>query len=80
MWLSIGPLPGGVDTVQLCTDIVSWPELAGWPSDSGKGVWIIAEQDRADEPAEEAIADNARFRRTQLAMGCAERARWSATV
>jgi sugar phosphate isomerase/epimerase len=61
-------LEPGVDTVCLGDGVVPLTEVAAWIQNGDNRVeWVIAEQDRADGPADEATTRNAQFLRRQFA-------------
>ena len=51
----------GLDTVMLGEGIAPLAEAAAWASEHRPGLWLIAEQDTAEIPAQEAIQRNADF-------------------
>ena len=54
--------PGVVDTVCLGDGVVPMAEVAVWIKDGDNCVeWVVAEQDRADIPADEATTRNAQY-------------------
>lgn len=55
-----------VDTVELGEGVAPLDEAAQWLKRNKSGLWIIAEQDRADIPAGEAAARNAAYLKRAL--------------
>lgn len=56
-----------VDTVELGTGVAPLADVAAWMNANTPGLWAIAEQDKADRPADQAVAANAEFLRATLA-------------
>ena len=52
---------GGADTVVFGAGIVPLREAIGWAAENRPDLWLIAEQDNAEGPPEQAIAQNAQF-------------------
>jgi len=57
-----------VDTVVLGEGVAPLDEAAEWLKRNKSGLWVIAEQDRADVPAGEAAARNAAYLKRALAL------------
>lgn len=58
--------PGELDTVMLGEGVAPLKEAAEWAAANRPGLWLIAEQDKADEPTERVIERNAAFARSIL--------------
>jgi sugar phosphate isomerase/epimerase len=67
-----GRVSFNLDTVPLGQGLAPLREVAGWLRSAalaGDPLWVIAEQDRHDGPAEDAVAISARFLRDVLDVG-----------
>jgi sugar phosphate isomerase/epimerase len=56
----------GLDTVILGEGVVPLDAAVAWAVDNRPGLWLIAEQDEADIPAEQAVERNAQYMRRIL--------------
>jgi len=58
------PTPGRLDTVMLGEGVAPLRDAATWAATNDPELWLIAEQDKADTPPEQAVTRNAEFLRS----------------